>query len=203
MSCFRQGALPFDDDNLRQLLEKVKRGVFHIPHFVPPDCQNLLRGMIEVDPQKRLTVSFLLAVCWLTVYSQFNNLITVYQHTSSLPTYSSLPAYQFTRRFPVTYFLFTNILPVYQNTSSYLLPVYQHTSSLPEYVQLPTSRVPTYFQFTSILPATCFKFTCILVYNEVLYSVAFQVLTGLVLFKFVFVCLSIFSKMHFSLFFSA
>lgn len=52
------GALPFDDDNLRQLLEKVKRGVFHIPHFVPPDCQNLLRGMIEVNPEKRLTVIF-------------------------------------------------------------------------------------------------------------------------------------------------
>ena len=51
------GALPFDDDNLRQLLEKVKRGSFHIPHFVPPDCQNLLRGMIEVDPEKRLKVS--------------------------------------------------------------------------------------------------------------------------------------------------
>ena len=50
------GALPFDDDNLRQLLEKVKRGNFHIPHFVPPDCQNLLRGMIEVNPDKRLTV---------------------------------------------------------------------------------------------------------------------------------------------------
>ncbi|XP_064635686.1 serine/threonine-protein kinase BRSK2-like isoform X2 [Lineus longissimus] len=48
------GALPFDDDNLRQLLEKVKKGVFHIPHFVPPECQNLLRGMIEVDPKKRL-----------------------------------------------------------------------------------------------------------------------------------------------------
>jgi len=55
--CCVQGALPFDDDNLRQLLEKVKRGVFHIPHFVPPDCQNLLRGMIEVDSKKRLTVS--------------------------------------------------------------------------------------------------------------------------------------------------
>ena len=51
-----QGALPFDDDNLRQLLEKVKKGIFHIPHFVPPDCQNLLRGMVEVDPDKRLTV---------------------------------------------------------------------------------------------------------------------------------------------------
>ncbi|KAJ3593918.1 hypothetical protein NHX12_006251, partial [Muraenolepis orangiensis] len=49
------GALPFDDDNLRNLLEKVKLGVFHMPHFIPPDCQNLLRGMIEVDATKRLT----------------------------------------------------------------------------------------------------------------------------------------------------
>ncbi|VDK84235.1 unnamed protein product [Litomosoides sigmodontis] len=43
------GALPFDDDNLRNLLEKVKKGVFHIPHFVPSDCQNLLRTMIELS----------------------------------------------------------------------------------------------------------------------------------------------------------
>uniref|UniRef100_A0A8C1CTX2 Protein kinase domain-containing protein n=1 Tax=Cyprinus carpio carpio TaxID=630221 RepID=A0A8C1CTX2_CYPCA len=50
------GALPFDDDNLRNLLEKVKLGVFHMPHFIPPDCQNLLRGMIEVDSGNRLTV---------------------------------------------------------------------------------------------------------------------------------------------------
>nr|XP_029524691.1 serine/threonine-protein kinase BRSK2-like [Oncorhynchus nerka] len=50
------GALPFDDDNLRNLLEKVKLGVFHMPHFIPPDCQNLLRGMIEVDATKRLTL---------------------------------------------------------------------------------------------------------------------------------------------------
>lgn len=55
--CVCQGALPFDDDNLRNLLEKVKLGVFHMPHFIPPDCQNLLRGMIEVDAAKRLTVS--------------------------------------------------------------------------------------------------------------------------------------------------
>lgn len=54
---FLQGALPFDDDNLRNLLEKVKLGVFHMPHFIPPDCQNLLRGMIEVDASKRFTVS--------------------------------------------------------------------------------------------------------------------------------------------------
>lgn len=34
----------------------MKRGQFHIPHFVHADVQNLLRGMIEVDPDKRLTL---------------------------------------------------------------------------------------------------------------------------------------------------
>uniref|UniRef100_A0A182XDA3 Dual specificity protein phosphatase 15 n=1 Tax=Anopheles quadriannulatus TaxID=34691 RepID=A0A182XDA3_ANOQN len=60
------GALPFDDDNLRQLLEKVKRGVFHIPHFVPPDCQSLLKGMIEVNPEKRLTLAEINKHPWVT-----------------------------------------------------------------------------------------------------------------------------------------
>uniref|UniRef100_H3AH37 BR serine/threonine kinase 1 n=1 Tax=Latimeria chalumnae TaxID=7897 RepID=H3AH37_LATCH len=58
------GALPFDDDNLRQLLEKVKRGIFHMPHFIPPDCQNLLRGMIEVEPDKRLTLDHIQKHSW-------------------------------------------------------------------------------------------------------------------------------------------
>ncbi|XP_039274730.2 serine/threonine-protein kinase BRSK2-like [Styela clava] len=59
------GALPFDDDNLRQLLEKVKRGVYHIPHFVPPDAQNLLRGMIDVKPGKRLSLQQVLQHQWM------------------------------------------------------------------------------------------------------------------------------------------
>lgn len=76
LSCspaYPQGALPFDDDNLRQLLEKVKRGVFHMPHFIPPDCQSLLRGMIEVDAARRLTVrptySSALARTWVPMGS--------------------------------------------------------------------------------------------------------------------------------------
>uniref|UniRef100_A0A158PNJ3 non-specific serine/threonine protein kinase n=1 Tax=Anisakis simplex TaxID=6269 RepID=A0A158PNJ3_ANISI len=59
------GALPFDDDNLRNLLEKVKKGVFHIPHFVPADCQNLLRSMIEVDPQKRYSLADVFRHPWV------------------------------------------------------------------------------------------------------------------------------------------
>jgi len=50
------GCLPFDDDNLRQLLEKVKKGVFTIPSFVPEDCRDLMQKMIRVDPEERLTM---------------------------------------------------------------------------------------------------------------------------------------------------
>lgn len=100
-----QGALPFDDDNLRQLLEKVKKGVFHIPHFVSPDCQNLLRGMIEVNPELRLTVSLLtdqrsrllhgrsrlgqlytviLVLNTVELYSKWLNFHEFYWHSSSI-----------------------------------------------------------------------------------------------------------------------
>uniref|UniRef100_A0AAQ4RIC5 Protein kinase domain-containing protein n=1 Tax=Gasterosteus aculeatus aculeatus TaxID=481459 RepID=A0AAQ4RIC5_GASAC len=58
------GALPFDDDNLRNLLEKVKLGVFHMPHFIPPECQNLLKGMIEVDAGKRFTLEQIQKHTW-------------------------------------------------------------------------------------------------------------------------------------------
>eukprot|EP00112_Aurelia_sp_Birch-Aquarium-sp1_P005311 Seg160.7_Seg160.8 transcript_id=Seg160.7_Seg160.8/GoldUCD/mRNA.D3Y31 product="Serine/threonine-protein kinase BRSK2" protein_id=Seg160.7_Seg160.8/GoldUCD/D3Y31 len=51
------GCLPFDDDNLRQLLEKVKKGVFVIPPFVSNDCRDLLLRMIRVDTAERLTMS--------------------------------------------------------------------------------------------------------------------------------------------------
>ncbi|KAI3389018.1 hypothetical protein SNEBB_003532 [Seison nebaliae] len=59
------GALPFDDDNLRQLLEKVKQGTFHIPYFVPPECQHLLRHMVEIDPKKRYSLADVFNHSWV------------------------------------------------------------------------------------------------------------------------------------------
>ncbi|KAH9394599.1 Serine/threonine-protein kinase brsk1 [Tyrophagus putrescentiae] len=64
------GALPFDDDNLRQLLEKVKRGTFHIPHFVPPECQDLLRRMIEVNANRRIPLGEVIRHPWVTAGSK-------------------------------------------------------------------------------------------------------------------------------------
>ncbi|XP_068717478.1 serine/threonine-protein kinase BRSK2-like [Montipora capricornis] len=50
------GALPFDDENLRTLLEKVKKGHFSIPVFIPTDVQQMIKGMITVDSGKRITM---------------------------------------------------------------------------------------------------------------------------------------------------
>ena len=51
-----QGSLPFDHDNLKVLLEKVKKGIFTVPRFVPQLAQDLIRGMVHSDPDTRLSV---------------------------------------------------------------------------------------------------------------------------------------------------
>jgi serine/threonine protein kinase len=51
------GRLPFDDDNIRSLLQKVKVGVFEMPDEIKGDARDLLRKMLEKDPERRITVS--------------------------------------------------------------------------------------------------------------------------------------------------
>lgn len=50
------GRLPFDDENIRNLLAKVKIGKFAMPPELPSDAKDLIRRMLEVDPEKRITV---------------------------------------------------------------------------------------------------------------------------------------------------
>lgn len=50
------GRLPFDDENIRTLLAKVKVGKYTMPSDVPPLAKELIRGMLVVDPEKRMTV---------------------------------------------------------------------------------------------------------------------------------------------------
>jgi serine/threonine protein kinase len=53
------GRLPFDDENISDLLTKVRIGVFAMPPDISEAVQDLIRGMLTVDPTKRLTVSLL------------------------------------------------------------------------------------------------------------------------------------------------
>ena len=51
------GTLPFDDDNIRKLLQKVKSGVYNMPSFVPPGPRDLIHRMLVLDPAKRITIA--------------------------------------------------------------------------------------------------------------------------------------------------
>lgn len=50
------GRLPFDDDDLGNLLEKVKLGYFEIPTAIDPLAQNLIRQMLDSEPSTRITI---------------------------------------------------------------------------------------------------------------------------------------------------
>ena len=58
--------LPFDDDNIRVLLQKVRRGVFKMPSFLADDVRDLISRMIVVDPHKRITMAGIKAHPWFT-----------------------------------------------------------------------------------------------------------------------------------------
>ena len=51
------GRLPFDDDNIRALLQKVKTGIFEMPDEIKEPARGLLSRMLEKDPERRITVS--------------------------------------------------------------------------------------------------------------------------------------------------
>ena len=51
------GRLPFDDENIRILLQKVKNGRFAIPADLPADAKDLITRMLVVEPEQRISVS--------------------------------------------------------------------------------------------------------------------------------------------------
>ncbi|KAI8460686.1 hypothetical protein BY996DRAFT_4574397 [Phakopsora pachyrhizi] len=56
--------LPFDDEDLVVLLNKVKVGKFWMPEDLPELAQDLIRGMMMLDPTKRLTMDQIKAHPW-------------------------------------------------------------------------------------------------------------------------------------------
>lgn len=58
------GGLPFDDDNLQRLMNKINSGAFYMPVEVPPELAELLTKMLTVDPAKRATLDEVKASSW-------------------------------------------------------------------------------------------------------------------------------------------
>ncbi|KLO14368.1 Pkinase-domain-containing protein [Schizopora paradoxa] len=55
------GRLPFDDKNIKNLLGKVKNGRYEVPSFVQADAADLIRRMLVVDSERRITMAEILA----------------------------------------------------------------------------------------------------------------------------------------------
>jgi len=62
------GRLPFDDENIRHLLEKVKCGKFIMPTDIPLAAQDLIARMLEKDVNKRIAMQQILVHPWFTCH---------------------------------------------------------------------------------------------------------------------------------------
>eukprot|EP01064_Diplonema_japonicum_P015978 TRINITY_DN2401_c0_g1_i3.p1 TRINITY_DN2401_c0_g1~~TRINITY_DN2401_c0_g1_i3.p1 ORF type:complete len:558 (+),score=129.19 TRINITY_DN2401_c0_g1_i3:95-1768(+) len=61
------GSRPFEAKDEEATLQKVAAGIFIVPRHVSKDCDSLINGMMEMDPDKRMSVKKVLAHPWFTV----------------------------------------------------------------------------------------------------------------------------------------
>ncbi|GAA5855207.1 hypothetical protein JCM8547_008984 [Rhodosporidiobolus lusitaniae] len=60
------GNLPFDHSDIRTLLSLVKKGQFRMPPELPADAQDLIKRMLIVDPERRITMEEIRRHPWVT-----------------------------------------------------------------------------------------------------------------------------------------
>jgi len=58
------GYLPFEDPNTSNLYKKILSGDFQIPKFVSNEARDMLKGILNTDPQKRFTIQDIRSHPW-------------------------------------------------------------------------------------------------------------------------------------------
>ncbi|KAG2404053.1 SNF1-related protein [Vigna angularis] len=71
------GFLPFDDENIPNLFNKIKGGIFTLPCYLSPGARDLISKMLDVEPMKRITVSEIQQHPWLQLQLQPNTIDTM------------------------------------------------------------------------------------------------------------------------------
>lgn len=69
------GRLPFDDEDLHTLLEKVKIGSYEMPQSVDKRAQDLIARMLEKDVRKRITIEQILVHPFFTLHPPKNPML--------------------------------------------------------------------------------------------------------------------------------
>ena len=63
--CMLVGCLPFDDDELQSLYNKILKGDFVLPSFLSSEAIDLIKQMLIVDASKRITISQIKKHKWM------------------------------------------------------------------------------------------------------------------------------------------
>jgi serine/threonine protein kinase len=50
------GSLPFDEENIPELVKKIKKAAYRMPNFVSNDAKDLITRILKVNPLERLTI---------------------------------------------------------------------------------------------------------------------------------------------------
>ncbi|KAF9910088.1 hypothetical protein BX616_010973 [Lobosporangium transversale] len=67
------GHLPFDDENIRQLLSKVKAGKFYMPQDISAGARDLISRMLTVNPKRRITMQGVMMHPWFRMVNPEHN----------------------------------------------------------------------------------------------------------------------------------
>jgi 5'-AMP-activated protein kinase catalytic alpha subunit len=51
------GTLPFDDDSMSQLFNKIKEGKYFMPNNISKEVKDLINRMLQPNPIKRITMN--------------------------------------------------------------------------------------------------------------------------------------------------
>lgn len=68
------GYLPFEDKNTSNLYKKIMAGEFQIPKFVSNEARDLLKKVLNIDPEQRYTLEKIKQHQWYNMQSPKENI---------------------------------------------------------------------------------------------------------------------------------
>ncbi len=87
------GKLPFDEDYIPTLFQKIRGGIYHVPSFVPAPCTDLIGRLLDVNPISRITVAEVKRHPWFVVnLPQYLNEVSMVDHKSTTRIQNVNPA---------------------------------------------------------------------------------------------------------------
>ncbi|KAM0508156.1 hypothetical protein ACHAP8_000366 [Fusarium lateritium] len=66
--------LPFDDPDLRVMMARTKKGQYEMPSFLSPEAEDLIRRMLQVNPDRRITLKEIWRHPLVKKYAYLDNL---------------------------------------------------------------------------------------------------------------------------------